>query len=96
MVLLFELVTPSGRRRTEKKSMRKELDSPFSSQSAAGLNVPRVRCDGVEREALGDLRRRHGALHILFVSQNQDGCLLQVLYSNESAAYCMCKKRPLH
>lgn len=35
--------------------------------------------DGVEREALGDLRRRQGTFHVLFVGQNKDGRLLQVL-----------------
>lgn len=54
-------------------------DSPFSRQRAAGLDVPRVRGDGVEREALGDLRRRHGTFHVLFVGQNEDGRLPQVL-----------------
>lgn len=38
-----------------------------------------MRCDGVEREALGDLRRRHGALHVLFVGQNENRSVLQVL-----------------
>lgn len=38
-----------------------------------------MRCDGVEREALGDLRRRHGSLYVLFVGQNKNGCVLKVL-----------------
>lgn len=41
--------------------------------------MPGVGHDGVQRQALGDLRRRHGALHVLFVGQNENGCVLQVL-----------------
>lgn len=55
------------------------FNSPFSRQCAAGLDVPWMCRDGVECETLGDLRRRHGTFHILFVGQNQNGCLLKVL-----------------
>ncbi len=41
--------------------------------------MPGVCCDGVECEELGDLCRRHGALHVLFVGQNKNGCVLKVL-----------------
>lgn len=51
-------------------------DSPFSGESAAGLYVPRVPGNGVERKELGDLPRRHGALHVLFVGQNENRCVL--------------------
>lgn len=51
-------------------------DSPFSSESAAGLNVPRVPGNGVERKELGDLPCCHGALHVLFVGQNENRCIL--------------------
>lgn len=57
------------------------FNSPFSCQCAAALHVPRVCCDGVERETLGDLHRRHGTFHILFVGQNENGRLLKVLHS---------------
>lgn len=59
--------------------MRCVFNSPFPRQCAAALDVPRVRRDGVERETLGDLRRRHGTFHILFIGQNENGRLLKVL-----------------
>lgn len=41
--------------------------------------MPGVRCDGFECEALGDLRRCQGALHVLFVGHDENGGILQVL-----------------
>lgn len=55
------------------------LSSPFSCESATGLDVPRVPGNGVEREELGDLPCCHGALHVLLVGQNENRCILQVL-----------------
>lgn len=60
------------------------FNSPFSRQRAAGLDVPWVCCNGVECETLGDLCRRHGTFHILFVGQNQNGRLLKVLNSAQN------------
>lgn len=59
--------------------MRCVFNIPFSCQGAARLDMPRVCRDGVECERLGDLRRRHGTFHILFVGQNKNGRVLQVL-----------------
>lgn len=42
--------------------------------------MPGVRCDGIEREALGYLCCCHRALYVLFISQNENGSFLQVLH----------------
>lgn len=55
-------------------------DSPFTCQGAAGLDVPWVSFDGVERQALGDLGRRHRTFHVLFVGEDEDGGALQILH----------------
>lgn len=52
------------------------FNAPFARECAACLDVPRVCRDCVECERLGDLRRRHGTFHILFVGQNKNGRLL--------------------
>lgn len=49
--------------------------------------MPRVWWDVVEREALRDLRRRHRALHVLFVGQNKKRCILQVLKQENKGYY---------
>lgn len=70
-------------------------DSPFSCESTTCLDVPRVRCDGVEREALGDLHRRHGSLHVLFVGQNENRCILQVLKKKKRERENICQRLPM-
>lgn len=63
----------------ERVCARCVFNAPFTRECAACLDVPRVCRDGVECERLGDLRRRHGTFLILFVGQNKNGRLLQVL-----------------
>lgn len=44
---------------------------PFSRESTAALDMPRVVFDGTEREKLGDLGCGHGVFDILLVGKDQ-------------------------
>lgn len=63
-------------------------DSPFSSESTACLDMPRMLGNGVECKKLRDLPCRHGTLHVLFVGQNENRRILKVLWKTT------CKRLP--
>lgn len=74
--------------RWNKRRVQGVSDSPFSSESTTGLNMPRVPGNGVERKKLRDLPCRHGTLYVLFVGQNENRRILKVLWKTT------CRKLP--
>jgi len=52
---------------------------PFSSEGAAGLDVPLMVFDGGKLKTLRNLSNSHTTLHILFVGENQQTSFFQIL-----------------
>ena len=62
-----------------KTQLRHRRSLPFPGESTACLYVPVMVLDGREVELLGYLGRRHGALQVLLVGEEEYGRMLQVL-----------------